>query len=116
MSLKCQSGNTLEVVDSRMDPYSIECIQKFISLALRCCKDEPDSRPSMSEVVRELEAIWRMMPDAHSLTTDDSSDLNPKKMLHSNSSASSVMGNTFLSSNEMSSENTESGLHNITPR
>ncbi|XP_078180886.1 putative LRR receptor-like serine/threonine-protein kinase At1g06840 isoform X2 [Carex rostrata] len=116
VSLKCQSGNTLEVVDNRMDPYSIECIQEFISLALRCCKDEPDSRPSMSEVVRELEAIWRMMPDAHSLTTDDSSDLNPKKMLHSNSSASSVMGNTFLSSNEASSENTESGLHNITPR
>ncbi|KAJ4751070.1 Leucine-rich repeat protein kinase family protein [Rhynchospora pubera] len=116
VTLKCQSGNTLEIVDSRMESYPIECVKRFLSLALRCCQDETDLRPSMSEVVRELEVIWRMMPDTYSLTTADSSDVNSTKMIHSTSSVSSVMGNTFLSSNELSSENTESGLHNVTPR
>lgn len=116
MTLKCQSGNTLEIVDSHMDSYKIECIQKFLSLALRCCQDDTDLRPSMSDVVRELEAIWRMMPDAFSLTTTDSSDVDPVKMMHSTSSASSSMGNVLLSSNELSSENTQSGLCKISAR
>ncbi|KAJ3669098.1 hypothetical protein LUZ60_011048 [Juncus effusus] len=113
VTLSCQSGNSLGIIDSRMGTYPSECITKFASLALRCCQDEPDLRPSMSEIVRELESMWHLMPDADSLTSADSS-----KMTKSTSEVSSVMGHTFLSSNELlsSTENTNSGLRNVSPR
>jgi hypothetical protein len=102
-------GNTLEIIDSRIGSYPVECIKKFISLGLRCCRDESDLRPSMSEVVRELDVIWRMMPDAYLRITADSSNVDPVKMISSTvstSSASSATGNTFLSSYDLSTENT----------
>ncbi|CAL9083224.1 unnamed protein product [Musa textilis] len=59
----CQCGSMLSIIDSRMNTYPLECTEKFLSLALGCCHDETDARPSMSEVVRELENILHMMPE-----------------------------------------------------
>ena len=39
-------------------------VVKFLNLALKCCEDETDARPSMAEADRELESIWHMMPDS----------------------------------------------------
>ncbi|KAI0498139.1 hypothetical protein KFK09_021380 [Dendrobium nobile] len=60
-----QSGMIFSAIDSRMGSYPSECVEKFASLALRCCQDETDARPSMPEVVRELEIIWRMSPETY---------------------------------------------------
>ncbi|GJN36902.1 hypothetical protein PR202_gb25840 [Eleusine coracana subsp. coracana] len=45
-----QSGMIFSVVDSRMGSYPAECVERFAALALRCCQDETDARPSMVEV------------------------------------------------------------------
>ncbi|CAM8955429.1 unnamed protein product [Rhodiola kirilowii] len=57
-----QSGMVLTVVDQRMGSYPSECLVKFIDLALSCCQDNPDDRPSMADVVRQIENIWHLMP------------------------------------------------------
>ena len=58
------------VIDGRMGSYPSECVEKFLSLALKCCQNETDERPSMAEVVRELENIWFMMPESDSRTSE----------------------------------------------
>ncbi|XP_078437109.1 leucine-rich repeat protein kinase family protein [Wolffia australiana] len=52
-----QSGMVFSTIDRRMGSYPPECVEMFMVLALRCCEDETNSRPSMAEVVRELENI-----------------------------------------------------------
>ena len=44
-------------IDNKMDSYPCECIEEFVSLALWCCNDKPDKRPTMLDVVWELECI-----------------------------------------------------------
>ncbi|KAL8141442.1 hypothetical protein V2J09_007463 [Rumex salicifolius] len=71
-----QSGNIINVVDERMGNYPPECIERFASLALKCCQDEAEGRPTMTEVVRELESIIEMIPvesDTRSSTENSSS-------------------------------------------
>ncbi|KAL0911557.1 hypothetical protein M5K25_019706 [Dendrobium thyrsiflorum] len=63
VTLAYQSGMIFSAIDSRMGSYPSECVEKFVSLALRCCQDDTDARPSMPEVVRELEIIWRKAPE-----------------------------------------------------
>lgn len=69
VTLAYQSGLIFSIIDSRMGPYPSECMEKFVSLALRCCRNETEARPSMSEVVRELENICLMIPDSDASTT-----------------------------------------------
>ncbi|KAL5580479.1 hypothetical protein UlMin_012921 [Ulmus minor] len=59
-----QSGMIFSVFDGRMGSYPSDCVDKFLALALRCCQDETDSRPSMAEVVRTLENLWLLMPES----------------------------------------------------
>ncbi|KAH7284576.1 hypothetical protein KP509_34G060700 [Ceratopteris richardii] len=66
------AGMILSVVDSRMGPYPAQCLKPFVRLAFQCCMDDTDSRPSMAEVVRELEAIWRMLPQEYTSSADNS--------------------------------------------
>ncbi|KAK4407627.1 putative LRR receptor-like serine/threonine-protein kinase [Sesamum angolense] len=61
-----RSGMIFSVIDERMGSYPSECVEKFVILALKCCQDETDERPSMAVVVRELENIWSMMPESDS--------------------------------------------------
>ncbi|PWA97442.1 protein kinase-like domain-containing protein [Artemisia annua] len=62
VKLANQAGTMLSITDNRMGSYPSECIEKFVSLALWCCNDKPDKRPSMLDVVRELEHILEKMP------------------------------------------------------
>ncbi|KAG6418051.1 hypothetical protein SASPL_120249 [Salvia splendens] len=66
VNIAYNSGIVFSVIDERMGSYPSECVQKFVNLALKCCKDDPDERPSMAQVVRELDNIWMMMPDKDS--------------------------------------------------
>ena len=45
------------IIDEKMGSYPPKCVVKFLNLALKCCEDETNARPSMAEVVRELESI-----------------------------------------------------------
>ncbi|KAJ6804736.1 putative LRR receptor-like serine/threonine-protein kinase isoform X2 [Iris pallida] len=63
MSNVYRSSETFSMVDSSMGSYPSECIQGFVSLAIRCCHEETDARPAMPEVTRELEKLWNMMPE-----------------------------------------------------
>ncbi|KAG1338920.1 putative LRR receptor-like serine/threonine-protein kinase [Cocos nucifera] len=110
-----QSGMMFSVIDSRMGSYPSECIEKFVSLALRCCQDETDARPSMAEVVRELENIWRMTPEAdvtpsESVATDDAGKtVTPP-------SSSLAAGNPYVSSDVSGSNLLSGAIPTITPR
>lgn len=61
-----QSGMIFSVIDTRMGSYPSECVEKLVGLAIKCCRDNPEERASMVEVVREVENVWGMMPDAES--------------------------------------------------
>ncbi|GKE00870.1 probable LRR receptor-like serine/threonine-protein kinase isoform X2, partial [Tanacetum coccineum] len=58
-----QAGNTFSIIDNRMGSYPFECIEKFVSLALWCCNNKPDKRPSILDVVREFEHILEKMSE-----------------------------------------------------
>ncbi|KAM1204949.1 hypothetical protein ACFX2G_005919 [Malus domestica] len=70
VNIAFQSGMIFSVTDGRMGSYPSECVEKFLSLALKCCEDDTDARPSMAEVVRELENMWLMMPESDSKATE----------------------------------------------
>lgn len=48
------------IIDRTMGPYPADTVKKFMALALRCSMDETKDRPSMLQVVRELENISSM--------------------------------------------------------
>ncbi|KAI7726692.1 hypothetical protein M8C21_010968, partial [Ambrosia artemisiifolia] len=39
----------------------LKCLERFVDLALRCVEDTGDQRPTMSEVVKELESIMELV-------------------------------------------------------
>ncbi|KAK8681423.1 hypothetical protein V6N13_053827 [Hibiscus sabdariffa] len=98
-----QSGMTFSIIDSRIGCYPSECIERFIGLALSCCQDKTENRPSMQDVVKELECILKMTPETESVSSDSaSSNSNSGKLLPSSStsycSSPSVLGSDLISS------------------
>ncbi|KAK1571627.1 hypothetical protein Q3G72_020349 [Acer saccharum] len=64
VTIAYQSSMIFSMIDRRMNSYPPACVEKFVTLALKCSQDETESRPSMAEVVRELENIWLSMPES----------------------------------------------------
>uniref|UniRef100_A0A2N9F2B8 non-specific serine/threonine protein kinase n=1 Tax=Fagus sylvatica TaxID=28930 RepID=A0A2N9F2B8_FAGSY len=89
VNAKYQSGMIFSVIDGRMGSYPSECVVKFLALALKCCQEETDARPSMAEVVRELDSIWLMMPDSD-IRSADPMIANAEKEVTPPSSSSTV--------------------------
>lgn len=58
------------IIDQSMGLYPSECVKKFMQLALKCCQDEPEGRPSMLEVVRELENIYSMLQQSEPILSE----------------------------------------------
>ncbi|MCL7034954.1 hypothetical protein MKW94_001563, partial [Papaver nudicaule] len=78
-----RSGMIFSVIDEKMGSYPSECIEKFVALALHCCQKDTDARPSMAEVVKELDSILRMMPESDfsiAVSTDNTSDYSEFSM------------------------------------
>ncbi|KAK9167873.1 hypothetical protein Syun_000013 [Stephania yunnanensis] len=117
VNLAYQTGMMLSIIDGRMGSYPSECVAKFATLALKCCQDEPESRPAMTGVVRELENIWRMMPDTDIASSESMVSDERKRASSSPSSLlSSSLKNAYWSS-DVSSSNLVSGvIPTITPR
>ncbi|AQK86756.1 Leucine-rich repeat protein kinase family protein [Zea mays] len=111
----CQSGAVSGIIDGRMGLYPPECIKRFLSLATKCCQDETDDRPSMWEIVRELELILRMMPeeDLILLETSETDSTDVSKSL-----SSSATRTLFVSSQASGSLDASSGMISgrVTPR
>ncbi|XP_062184861.1 probable LRR receptor-like serine/threonine-protein kinase At1g06840 [Phragmites australis] len=120
-----QSGMIFSVVDNRMGSYPTECVERFAALALRCCQDETDARPSMVEVVRELEVIRQMTPGAENIASSESgvamgsSSSSNATGAPTTSSGSRMLssGDHYISSMEVSGSNLLSGVvPSINPR
>ncbi|KAF5470311.1 hypothetical protein F2P56_010832 [Juglans regia] len=109
-----KSGVIFSVVDERMGSFPSDCVVKFLSLALKCCQDETDARPSMAEVVRVLESLWHLIPDSDTKMAYPM-DTDTVKVVSLQSSSSAVE-NPYVSS-DVSGSNLVSGVvPSITPR
>ncbi|KAA8517617.1 hypothetical protein F0562_015091 [Nyssa sinensis] len=114
VNLAHQSGTMFSIIDSGMGSYPSECVERFVALALGCCQYRPEERPSMLDVVRELENILRMMPE----TRLDSSETTSKYFGESASSSSSAYASRhlYISSNVSGSDLISGNVPTITPR
>ena len=109
-----QSGMMFSTIDKHMGPYLPDCVEKFMALALRCCEEETDLRPSMAEVVRELELIWSIIP-ARDAFPSPTSRSTPRQTTPS--SSSSLMHSALYNSTDVSGSDLISGAFpNIKPR
>lgn len=103
------------IIDERMGSYPSECVEKFINLALKCCQEETDSRPSMAEVVRELDNIWLMMSESDTNMTESSSISDHGKTVTPPSSSSSIKS-PYLSQDVSGSDLVSGVVPTVTPR
>ncbi|KAL7585595.1 hypothetical protein Lser_V15G42083 [Lactuca serriola] len=112
VNIAYQSGKIYSVVDANMGSYPSKCVEKFATLALNCCWEDTDGRPSMAEVVREIENIWQMMLDLDPRTIDSVDITEPVS-----SQCSSLTKNMFLVSSDISGNDLSSGvIPTISPR
>ncbi|EPS60654.1 hypothetical protein M569_14148, partial [Genlisea aurea] len=91
-----RSGIIFSIIDDRMGPYPSFCVEKFVNIALKCCLEETHLRPTMAEVVRDLENIQLMTSDWNTNTSEslDSSDQSRQIATPpSSSSSASLMMN-----------------------
>ncbi|PKU65156.1 probable LRR receptor-like serine/threonine-protein kinase At1g06840 [Dendrobium catenatum] len=116
VNLAYQSGRTFEIIDSRMGSYPSDCIEKFATLAYSCCRDQPDARPSMAEIVRELENIWMMMPEGEVLLPESSRDPDKESAPLFSTFSSSAFTHPYLSFDVSGSNHDSSSTPNIKPR
>ncbi|KAI5568115.1 hypothetical protein POPTR_013G159500v4 [Populus trichocarpa] len=114
VNIAYQTGIIFSVVDGRMRSYPSDCVDKFSTLAMKCCNYETDERPSMIDVVRELENMWHMMPESDTKTTDTMSiDIG---MEMTSPSSYSLLKNPCVSSEVSSSNLVGRVAPTITPR
>ncbi|RDX99079.1 putative LRR receptor-like serine/threonine-protein kinase [Mucuna pruriens] len=88
VNVACRSGKIYSIIESRMGSFPFDCLDKFLTLALRCCQDNPEERPSMLDVVRELEDLVAMLPESETsfpdVTLDNSGEFAPSSSSGSN--------------------------------
>ncbi|KAL2500331.1 Leucine-rich repeat protein kinase family protein [Forsythia ovata] len=121
VNMACQSGTMFSIIDDSMGQYPSECIKEFMALAIRCSQDETKDRPSMLEVVRELENISSVIPKFDSTALELNSDaLTSESPASASASApsSSVYSKTHTYvSNNLPGSNLVSGVFaTIKPR
>ncbi|CAI9107179.1 OLC1v1006477C1 [Oldenlandia corymbosa var. corymbosa] len=121
VNIAYRSGMLFSVIDDRMGSYPSECVEKFMTLALKCCQEETESRPSMTEVVRELESIWMMVPESDtklvdSITTDPGKVVETTTSSSASSSAIAGMRHPYISSEVSGSDLVSGVVPTITPR
>ncbi|KAL7095061.1 hypothetical protein ACP275_10G001600 [Erythranthe tilingii] len=92
----CGSGMMVSIIDRKMGPYPSECVKKLMALALRCSLDETKDRPTMQEVVRELENITTMFEQQSS--TGDTDTVPEMNVINRFSPGTSSVGSGPLSS------------------
>ncbi|KAH6766090.1 Leucine-rich repeat protein kinase family protein [Perilla frutescens var. hirtella] len=117
VNIAYNSGIIFSVIDERMGSYPCECVEKLVILALKCCKDDPDERPSMAGVVRELENIWMMMPETDTKITEELVISYPGKVVSPPPSSSSSLAITSFASESVAGSDLISGaIPSVAPR
>nr|XP_027190406.1 probable LRR receptor-like serine/threonine-protein kinase At1g06840 isoform X2 [Cicer arietinum] len=116
VNLSYQSGVIFSIIDARMGSYPSEHVEKFLSLALKCCNDEPDNRPRMTEVVRELENIWNVMPESDTRRAESLTSVSDSSKAISTPSSSSAMRTPFVSGDVSGSDLVSGVIPSIKPR
>ncbi|KAM3216736.1 putative LRR receptor-like serine/threonine-protein kinase [Capsicum annuum] len=115
VNMACKSGIMFSILDNSMGSYPSECAEKFVALALSCCQDKPEDRPSMLEVVRTLETILRMIPYTDADPLDNKASFT--ETTSSSSYSNTRSGDLFASSSNVSGGDLISGVTlTITPR
>ncbi|KAJ6407640.1 hypothetical protein OIU84_011013 [Salix udensis] len=113
VNMAYQSGIMFSIIDNRMGAYPSECAERFVGLALNCCHDKQDKRPSMQDVVRELETILKMMPETDAISTESTSTYSGKSAPSSSFySSRDLYGSSRLLGSDLSS----GAVPTITPR
>ncbi|PAN27850.1 hypothetical protein PAHAL_5G112700 [Panicum hallii] len=106
VNLAYQSGDISRIIDSRMSSYPPECVTRFLSLAIKCCRDETEARPYMADIVRELETIRSVLPEGEDILSETTgSGLLTKTM-----SSSTTTGPLYVSSHMSGSGQVDSGI------
>ena len=113
VNMAYQSGIMFSIIDNRMGAYPSECVERFVVLALDCCHDKQDKRPSMQDVVRELETILKMMPESTPTYSGKSTPTYSGKSASSSSFYSSR--DPYGSSSLLGSDLTSGVVPTITP-
>uniref|UniRef100_J3L599 non-specific serine/threonine protein kinase n=1 Tax=Oryza brachyantha TaxID=4533 RepID=J3L599_ORYBR len=103
-----QSGDIARVIDERIISSPPECVARLAALAVKCCRDETDSRPSMADVVRELDALRGALPEGEDLLPEYADQSATSSSLTGPLSSSSTTGALFISSG--SGGNAKSGI------
>ncbi|GLT35486.1 hypothetical protein SLA2020_099350 [Shorea laevis] len=116
VNIAYQSGIIFSVIDGRMGSYPSECVEKFVNLAMECCQDETDSRPSMAEVVQTLETIGLMTPGYFDPLVAESMESDPRKTSTTPPSSSSMVKNLYTSSYVSGSDLISGATPTIAPR
>ncbi|KAJ8753939.1 hypothetical protein K2173_000193 [Erythroxylum novogranatense] len=119
-TLSARAGMMFSIVSDRMGSYPAECVERFVGLAMMCCQDVTEKRPSMAEVVRELENILKMMPEEEdSMYAESSSSTTyPGRESSSSRSRSKALFYDFGSSGTsvLGSDLTSGTIPSISPR
>lgn len=92
-----EAGMMLSVIDESMGQYCEEGVKRFMELAIRCCQDDPEERPRMLEIVRELENL---------LTKEEKKPYSSPSVQSSSASGMSGFFATGLGSYNNNSNNT----------
>ncbi|KAL2975946.1 hypothetical protein AAZX31_14G191300 [Glycine max] len=116
VNMAYNSGGISLVVDKRIESYPTECAEKFLALALKCCKDTPDERPKMSEVARELEYICSMLPESDTKGHDYVITSDSSGTIFSSEPSSSVIKTPFISGDVSGSDLVSGSIPTIKPR
>ncbi|CAJ1970783.1 unnamed protein product [Sphenostylis stenocarpa] len=115
VNMAYRSGGISLVVDKRFESYPSEYAEKFLTLALKCCKDLPDERPKMAEVARELEYMCSMLPESNTkgpeYVASDSSGT-----IFSSQPSSSTTKTAFISGDVSGSDLVSGSIPTIKPR
>uniref|UniRef100_A0A2P2IWQ5 non-specific serine/threonine protein kinase n=2 Tax=Rhizophora mucronata TaxID=61149 RepID=A0A2P2IWQ5_RHIMU len=125
-----KSGMMFSIIDSRMGSHPAECVERFMGLALGCCNDRPEKRPSMQDVVRELENILGMLPaETNDMLTETYSSSGGKSkstststytstsLFYAGSSSNDAHGSSSSYSTSLQGSELSSGvIPTITPR
>jgi hypothetical protein len=108
--LNYDAGEFASMVDPRMGRCPPETLEPLVRLAVSCCREMPDARPNMAEVVRDLEEIARntaeLFPDSFSLDLAPSNRVDPAYLPMSYQFTSSADTSELMSGTNM----------NVTPR
>ncbi|KAL9316442.1 hypothetical protein ACSQ67_017443 [Phaseolus vulgaris] len=114
VSMAYESGGLFSVIDKRIGSYPSEYVEKFLTLALKCCKDAPDERPKIAEVARELENICSMLPETNTVEAEHGTSGSGR--IFSSQPSSSATRTPFVSEDVSGSDLVSGKMPTIRPR